>query len=88
MKTAYHNTITFVGRTPDPDHWRDQAVCADPKIDPALFYDLGNHKIARTFCDVCPVVAECLADVMAMPASLRNTAQTRAGRYFPAGRYT
>jgi len=43
--------------------WFLQAVCADPKIDPDLFFN--DSDTARQICGRCPVRNDCLSYAMA-----------------------
>lgn len=54
------------------EDWRDEAVCASPKVDSSLFFpdrpqggrtDLVYAK-ARTICQRCPVLDDCLEAAM------------------------
>jgi WhiB family redox-sensing transcriptional regulator len=48
---------------PSPE-WMDRAACAGPFIDPEWFFpfeaDDAGKDFAKTFCNECPVQAECL----------------------------
>lgn len=73
--------------------WRDEAACADPKVDPAWFfprktvhYEHGPEQVedpsaadprAIEVCARCPVHKECLAHSRSLP--LAQDVGTRAG---------
>ncbi|MCX5197190.1 WhiB family transcriptional regulator [Streptomyces sp. NBC_00249] len=63
---------------PQPN-WAASAKCAT--VDPEVMYpgpnDGAAYKTARDLCDVCPVLAECFADVMAYEGNA--TAKYRYG---------
>jgi len=42
--------------------WKDQAACAAPGVDPAIFYPTkgGSSRLAKEVCRDCPVRIECL----------------------------
>ncbi|HIT74915.1 MAG TPA: WhiB family transcriptional regulator [Candidatus Avipropionibacterium avicola] len=46
----------------DVDHWSTLAKCRD--TEDILFCEGAEQKRARTFCEDCPVRAECLADAL------------------------
>lgn len=53
---------------------------------PDLFYsqDHAEQLAARTMCLACPVMAECLADVLTWPSDLRMVGMTCGGGYWPS----
>lgn len=55
------------GRPDAAGHWTDQGACADPGVDPELFFPLGaaglatfrQVEAAKAICARCPVVQPC-----------------------------
>jgi len=51
------------------DRWWDRAMCKD--ADPRFFFPEGtlrnSYKVARQYCSICPVKAQCLKDALSHP---------------------
>lgn len=41
------------------DKWQQRAACADPFVDPEMFFDKNRVAEAQAVCARCPVIAEC-----------------------------
>jgi hypothetical protein len=39
----------------------EEALCADPRVDPDIFFRAGNVQRAKNICRECPVKIECFA---------------------------
>jgi WhiB family redox-sensing transcriptional regulator len=60
-------TSTSTASTAASEDWRHRAECADPAVDPELFFPIGNTgpslfqiEEARSVCNRCPVQRTCL----------------------------
>ncbi len=38
-----------------------EALCADPRVDPDVFFKAGTTRTAKKICRQCPVKIECFA---------------------------
>lgn len=64
--------------------WRDQAKCGGQAVpDPTLPDEPSNDKqrIARIYCQGCPVIAECAADAL----QHHTSGIIRGGMFVPTG---
>lgn len=64
------------------DRWELAAACRGARTD--AFYAKPMIPTVARYCAVCPVIAQCRADVLAMPVRLRFTGQYRAGHWWPS----
>lgn len=73
IRTAEHWYGTQPGVAPEYDRapsWRDEAACKgvgpEPFFPPGDGVNYSMYAEARSYCNVCPVIHECLEDALAM----------------------